>query len=137
MNKTKYTEEIHQRIVTAIKDGATQKAAARMVGVTPESLSIWKNRYPVFREDVERAHAEAQVFTEQNLYRMAAKGNIKAIMFWLKNRHPAEWRELQQSEITLKQKHTFEDWMAEFAPAKTEPTAKAEAEKGKDLTHAN
>jgi transposase-like protein len=109
-NKLKYSEEVHSRIVAAIKDGATQRAAARMVGVTPETLSIWKRRYPDFREAVERAHAEAQVFAETSLYRMAAKGNVNALMFWLKNRHPSEWRELQHREIT--RKVTFEDFVA-------------------------
>ncbi len=91
MKKTKYSAEIHQRIVTAIKDGATQRAAARMVGVTAETLTIWKKRYRAFGEDVERAHAEAQVFAETSLYEMAKKGNVKAAELWLKFRHPKDW----------------------------------------------
>lgn len=61
MNKPKYTAEIRQRIVKAIRDGATQRAAARRVGVTPESLSIWKRKQPGFGEAVERAHAQGRI----------------------------------------------------------------------------
>lgn len=70
MKKTKYSAEIHRQIVAAVKNGATQKAAARKVGVTPETLCIWKRRYPDFGEAVERAHAAAQVTAEVSLYRL-------------------------------------------------------------------
>jgi hypothetical protein len=121
MANIKYNQGIADRIRRAIKDGATQKAAAKMSGITPESLSIWKTKFPAFRETVERAQGEAQVFAEQSLYRMAAKGNVTALTFWLKNRHPSEWQESQRREITVKQ--TFEEWVAEpEAPSSGEPT---------------
>jgi hypothetical protein len=120
MANLKYNQGIADRISTAIKDGATQKAAAKMSGITPETLSIWKTKFPAFREAVERAQGEAQVFAEQSLYRMAAKGNVTALMFWLKNRLPSEWQESQRREITFKQ--TFEEWVAgPEAPSSGEP----------------
>ncbi len=91
MKKPKYTAEAHQRIVKAIRDGATQRAAARRVGVTPESLSIWKRKHPGFAEAVERAHAQAQVFAETSLYKLATKGNVRALVAWLQARRPEDW----------------------------------------------
>ena len=91
MRNTKYTKKIHQRIVGAVKDGATQRAAARRVGVTAETLTAWKKRFRAFGEDVERAHAEAQVFAETSLYTLAIKGNVRALTAWLEKRRPAEW----------------------------------------------
>ena len=38
----KYTKDIHDQIVLKIKEGGTQRAAALAVGLTPETLSIWK-----------------------------------------------------------------------------------------------
>ena len=91
MKKPKYTAAVHQRIVKAIRDGATQRAAARRVGVTPESLSIWKRKQPGFGEAVERAHAQAQVFAEISLYKLATKGNVRALIAWLQARRPEDW----------------------------------------------
>jgi hypothetical protein len=110
MANIKFDEEIADKIVAAIRDGGTQRGAARTCGITAESLSIWKKKFPTFGEAVERAHAEAQVFVEQSLLRMAAKGNVNAQIFWLKNRHPAEWADTQRREVTVHQ--TLEDWVA-------------------------
>jgi hypothetical protein len=112
MANIKFNQEIADRIIAAIKDGATQSASAKRVGITEESLSKWKTKFPAFGEAVTRAHAEAQVFAEQSLYRMAAKGNVKAQELWLRNRCPAEWHDVQRREITMKS--TFEDWLAEL-----------------------
>lgn len=120
MANTKYCENIADRIVAAIKDGSTQKAAAKMNGITPESLSIWKSKYSEFGEAVERAQGCAQVLAEQSLLRIAARGNVTALMFYLRNRHPSEWQELQRREITVKE--TFEDWVA----ASGKPSTSAE-----------
>ena len=37
---------------------------------------------------------------ENALYKEALKGNTTAIIFWLKNRKPSEWRDKVQQEIT-------------------------------------
>ncbi len=92
MRKPKYNAVVHRRIVGAIADGATQRAAARRVGVTPESLSTWKRKHPGFGEAVERAHAEAQVRAETSLYRLAVKGNVRALQAWLQARRPEDWQ---------------------------------------------
>jgi hypothetical protein len=124
MANCKYTKELGDRIVAAIVDGASQKGAAKRVGIAPESLSIWKKKDPAFREAVERAHGEAQVTAETSLFRMAAKGNVNALTFWLKNRHPAEWQDSQRREITVNQ--TLEDWVA----APETPTSGEQKEHG-------
>jgi hypothetical protein len=110
MANIKYNQAIADKIVAAIRDGATQRGAAKMCGITPESLSIWKKKFPAFGEAVEKAHGAAQVFVEQSLLHMATKGNVNAQIFWLKNRHPAEWADTQRREVTVHQ--TLEDWVA-------------------------
>ncbi len=110
MSNIKYTVELGDRIIAAIRDGATQRGAAKKCGITAESLSIWKKKFPEFGEAVERAQGDAQVLAEQSLLRIAARGNVTALMFFLKNRYPSEWQELQRREISVNQ--TFEDWIA-------------------------
>jgi transposase-like protein len=110
MPNIKFNEQIAGKIVAAIRDGATQRGAAKMHGITPESLSIWKRKLPPFGEAIERARGEAQVLAEQSLLRLAARGNVNALMFFLRNRHPAEWGDTQRRELTVHQ--TLEDWVA-------------------------
>jgi len=98
MANVKHNQVLEDKIVAAIKDGATQQAAARLVGITPETLSIWKREYSAFGEAVETARAQAQVFAETSLYRFATTGNVKALMFWLKIRHPMDWQEVPRQE---------------------------------------
>lgn len=118
MANNKFSPEIAERILAAIRDGATQRTAARMVGITPESLTNWKRQDPAFGEAVDCAHAQAQVFAENSLYRIATKGNVRALEVWLKNCHRSEWNETEQHENTGPK--TFSEWVAaETAKSKT------------------
>jgi len=111
-NKLKYNRDIHKKIVAAITGGATHRAAARAWGVTPETLSHWKAKYPVFREDVESAEAEAQAFAEITFYQLA-KSNPKALLAWLERRHPSEWSgKEQQPQDVVVWPETFSGWTA-------------------------
>ena len=110
MANVKHTQELENKIVAAIKDGATQQAAARIAGVTPETLSIWKREHPAFREAVETARAQAQVFAETSLYRIAISGNVKALMFWLRIRRPMDWQEMPREKTPVFR--TLEDCIA-------------------------
>lgn len=111
-NRSKYTKEIHNWIVTVITGGGTHRAAARSAGVTPETLSHWKNQYPDFREDIARAEAKAQAFAEMLLYDLGRKGNLKALTHWLARRHPSEWGDKRQANDTDQWPDTPEGWAA-------------------------
>jgi len=113
----KYSLAIHRRIVAAIKDGATQKAAARRAGITPETLSLWKTQFPDFGEDVERAHAHAQVLAETSLYKLAKRGNVRALIAWLEKRRPSEWGEKPLNSGVA----TPEGRVMIYLPAKEDP----------------
>ena len=55
------------------------------------------------------------------LYKNALAGNVTAQIFWLKNRRPAEWRDVQNIEanhahyIVADHPMTEEQWIAERA----------------------
>src|ERR1035437_7072898 len=109
-NKLKYDRKMHAKIVAAITGAETHRAAARAFGVTPETLSHWKAKYPEFREDVERAEAEAQAFAEMTYYNIA-KSNPKALLIWLERRHPSVWSgKGQQSDDIVIWPETLAGW---------------------------
>ena len=55
----------------------------------------------------------------ESLYQQALAGNVGAICFWLKNRRPSEWRDVQQIDsevghyIISDRPMTPEQWIAE------------------------
>jgi hypothetical protein len=125
MANVKFNSELADRIIRAITDGASQDAAAQKVGIAAESLSIWKKKFPAFGAAVQQAHGRAKVSAEHSLFRLAAKGNVNALIFWLKNRHPSEWRDVQRREVAVNR--TFEDLIAELeTPATAEQSKEAD-----------
>lgn len=140
-NTLKYNEEIHKQIVAAITGGASHRAAAQALGVTPETLSHWKAKYPPLREDITRAEAEARAFAEMSFYREARK-NPKVMLTWLERRYPAEWSGKRQqpdgivvwpdsesgwTALLCEYQHRYREWLSKQAEQDTLKTAAAES----------
>ena len=101
--------------------GATDREAAEFFDVTESTLNLWKHTYPEFSESLKVGKEQADERVEQSLYRRAlgyshdatkiavnAAGEVTqvpfveryppdttAAIFWLKNRKPAEWRDVR------------------------------------------
>lgn len=106
--------------------GATDREAAEFFGVNEATLHRWKHEQPEFCESLKVGKECADQRVEQSLYRRAlgyshdavkiavnAAGEITqvpftehhapdttAAIFWLKNRKPAEWRDVKAQEIS-------------------------------------
>lgn len=104
--------------------GATDRDAADFFGVTESTLYLWKHTQPEFSEALKVGKETADARVEQSLYRRAlgyshdavkiavnAQGEITqvpfveryppdttAAIFWLKNRKPDEWRDVNRHE---------------------------------------
>lgn len=97
--------------------GLTDREIADFFEVTERTLNRWKHDQPEFCQSLKRSKAEADALVEQSLFRRATgyshssekvfqfQGQIvrartvehyapdpTSIIFWLKNRKPAEWR---------------------------------------------
>jgi hypothetical protein len=102
--------------------GATDEDIADFFNVTMQCINQWKHRYPELFESLKLGKAEANTRTEKSLY-MRANGfhydavkifcskdgkvtkvpyrkyvipDVTAGIFWLKNRDPEQWRDVQQ-----------------------------------------
>ena len=53
------------------------------------------------REALKRGKAASDDRVEESLYRNALAGNTTAQIFWLKNRRPDRWRDVQQLQSEL------------------------------------
>lgn len=106
--------------------GATDREAADFFEVDEATLHRWKHTQPEFCESLKVGKETADARVEQSLYRRAvgyshdavkiainAEGKVTeapftehyppdttAMIFWLKNRKPGEWRDVKAQEVS-------------------------------------
>lgn len=106
--------------------GATDREAAEFFNVNEATLYRWKHEFADFCEALRVGKETADARVEQSLYRRAvgyshdsvkiainAQGAVTeapfvehyppdttAAIFWLKNRKPAEWRDVRSQEVS-------------------------------------
>lgn len=106
--------------------GATDKELAVAFGVTERTITNWKQERPEFFSVLKEAKAEADAEVERSLYERATGYSHEAVkmhvvdgqvvqttytehyppdatsmIFWLKNRKPAEWRDKTEVDLTV------------------------------------
>ena len=100
------------------RDGATDEALAKAMGISTATLYVWKSRFPDISEAIKKGKEVVDCEVENSLLRRAlgytytevrreesADGvktttttkhvapDVAAQIFWLKNRRPDKWRE--------------------------------------------
>lgn len=120
---SKYKAEYASIAAAMCRLGATDAQLADAFGVSVSTVNLWKVQHAEFSESIKVPKAEADERVEQSLYRRALgyehdEVDIKvvggeivqtdirkyyppdstAMIFWLKNRKPSEWRDKQDVE---------------------------------------
>lgn len=109
------------------RDGLTDKQISHNIGITEQTLNIWKRSYPSFFESLKRGKEVVDIEVENALLKRAlgyeytetkteeyivegvpVKRITKTVkevipdttaqIFWLKNRKPGQWRDKQDIE---------------------------------------
>ena len=121
---TKFKAEYHNIAEEAAKLGATDKHLAAMFDVSERTLNTWKQQHPKFLQSIAKAKQDADANVEKALYQRAIgyehedthfatcdgriisesyvkhyAPDVTAIQFWLKNRRPDLWRDVQRIEL--------------------------------------
>lgn len=103
--------------------GAIDKDLADFFGVDERTINRWKDDYPAFCQSLKEAKSESDTRVERSLYERAtgyshrsekifnADGSVlradtieqyppdpASMIFWLKNRQPAKWRDKHEHE---------------------------------------
>jgi hypothetical protein len=86
----KYNEQRAERVLEAIRAGATRRAAAGHAGVSPDTLERWQRRYAGFADSLTRAEDDIEVRTVA-LIQQAAQTDWKASAWWLERRRPRDY----------------------------------------------
>ena len=113
------------------RDGLTNEQIAENIGITAKTLYEWQNKYSEFREALKRGKEVVDRMVKNALLKAALgyeyeeevidnkgrkhtvrkyeKPNTTALIFWLKNRKPKEWRDKQEQQVDVNQKVVFVD----------------------------
>jgi hypothetical protein len=120
----KYDEWITPEGLTLIegwaRDGLTEEQIANNIGISRSTLSEWKKRFPDITDTLKRGKEVIDRMVENALLKSAlgydyeedgmtkdgdvvslrkvAHPNTTALIFWLKNRKPEQWRDKQNIE---------------------------------------
>jgi hypothetical protein len=120
---SKYKPEFAEQAAKLCALGATDAQLADFFSVSVSTVNLWKTEHPEFSESIKVPKAQADERVEQSLYRRALgyehdevdirvidsqvvqtpirkhyPPDSTAMIFWLKNRKPAEWRDKQDVE---------------------------------------
>jgi hypothetical protein len=88
------TPELAERVIGAFAMGADWQEAARLIATSRMTLRRAVGADAPLSERVEDARAQADEVVIHSLYTKATVGkDTTAMIFWLKNRRPDEWRD--------------------------------------------
>ena len=97
---SKRTPEVGDRFLAALSDGLSVTAAAIAAGARRSAMYGWRAEDPLFAEAWDEAIEEGTDKLEEEARRRALNGSDPLIMFMLKARRPAKYRERSLHEHT-------------------------------------
>jgi hypothetical protein len=89
--KTKYTPETVDKIVQALKLGATHRLACLYAGIDPSTFENYMAKYSDFSDAVKSAEGYAAIQWLAKIEKAANDGTWQAAAWKLERRHPEEY----------------------------------------------
>ncbi len=100
--KSKYTPDVVEKVVQAIRLGMTYELTAHYAGIAPSTLYEWLNNKPEFSEAVKAAEGRAAA-TWLVRIEDAAKMQWQAAAWKLERRYPQDYgRTVQDHNVDMK-----------------------------------
>ena len=75
------------------RDGLTEEQIAHNMGISRDTLRVWKNKYAVISAALKKGKEVVDFAVENALLKKALAGDTTAMIFWLKNRRRDKWRD--------------------------------------------
>ena len=79
--------------------GSGRGAAAGSIGIHRSTVADYRRAHPDFAAEESAAEMGAVSDVEDALYANARKGHVTAIIFFLKNRSPENWKDMKTVEV--------------------------------------
>ena len=98
---TRYREEFAEEAKKLCLLGLDDEKLAKYFEVNVSTLNRWKLAHPQFRASIKEGKDIADGEVVHSLYKNATKGDTRACEFWLKNRQPDTWRDVQKVDAQI------------------------------------
>lgn len=93
--------ETKNRLIQSLLNGATVTAACKAAGINRDSFYRWYNSNEDFQKQVDDAKLAQVSVVEDSLFSKAKRGHTAAMIFFLCNRAPGKWKNVQKTEVEL------------------------------------
>lgn len=97
--KPKECAKIKNAIIQSLKNGDTLIHASELAKVNRQTVYNWMATDKKFYKAVEEAKLSRVQVAEDALYKLIANGNVTAIIFFLCNRAPEKWKNVNKVDI--------------------------------------
>jgi len=87
------TQEIIDRCEAYAAQGLTYEQIARCIGLAASTMIEKRKQFPELQEAIKRGQAAGIDQVSNALFNRAVGGDNTAMIFYLKNRDPANWRD--------------------------------------------
>lgn len=84
------------------RSGLTDKQIAKNIGIAESTLGKWKEKYPAIKATLKQGKEVADFIVENALFKKAAEGDTTAMIFWLKNRKPDQWQNINSVDKEMR-----------------------------------
>ena len=82
------------------RDGLTDEQIAHNMGIATGTLYEWKKKYHELAEALKKTKEIVDRQVENALFKKAMSGDTTALIFWLKNRRPQDWRDKRETQLS-------------------------------------
>lgn len=83
------------------RSGLTDEQVASNMGINRATLYRWKKQNSDLCNALKKGREVADFEVENALFKAATGGNVTACIFWLKNRMPEKWKDVQSGRESL------------------------------------
>ena len=82
------------------RDGLTDEQIAHNMGISTTTLYEWKKKYAEIADTLKKTKEVVDRQVENALFKKACEGDTTAMIFWLKNRRPNDWRDKRETALS-------------------------------------